>query len=53
MDFDIGDIVKHLDHGKIGIVKLADGAAIWVRWSCGTLGYDTYVNLEILDKTAA
>jgi len=52
MDFGIGDIVKHIEAGKIGIIKLIDGAAIWVQWRCGEIDYDTYVNFEILDKSA-
>ena len=53
MDFDIGDIVKHVEAGKVGIVQLIDGVAVWVRWGCGELNHSTCFNLKILDKAAA
>ena len=52
MDFDVGDIVKHLDADKIGTVRLIDGVAVWVRWGCGELNHANCIQLEILDKTA-
>ena len=50
MDFSIGDIVKHLEAGKIGIVQMIDGVAVWVRWGCGSINHASYMQLEILDK---
>jgi hypothetical protein len=50
MDFNIGDIVKHIEAGTIGVVKLIDGVAVWVRWGCGELNYTNCIQLEILDK---
>ena len=52
MDFDIGDIVRHIDAGKIGIVKLTDGVAGWVKWGCGELNPINCMQLQILDKSA-
>ena len=50
MDFDVGDIVKHIEADKIGIVRLIDGVAVWVRWGCGKLDHANGMHLEILDK---
>ena len=52
MDFNIGDIVKHLEAGTIGIVQLIDGVAVWVRWGCGEINHANGMHLEILDKSA-
>ena len=49
MDFSIGDIVKHIEAGKIGTVRLIDGVAVWVCWGCGSLDHTNYMQLEILD----
>jgi len=53
MDFDIGDIVKHVEAGKIGIVQLIDGVAVWVRWAGGDLDHSSCFNLKILDKATS
>ena len=52
MDFGIGDIVKHLEAGTIGIVQMIDGVAVWVRWGCGSINHANCMQLEILDKSA-
>jgi len=52
MDFNIGDIVKHLEGGNVGIVKMIDGVAVWVKWGCGSIDYANCMQLEILDKSA-
>ena len=52
MDFDIGDVVKHLEAETIGIVQLIDGVAVWVRWGCGAINHANCMQLEILHKAA-
>jgi hypothetical protein len=52
MDFNIGDIVKHLEAGKIGVVRMTDGVAVWVRWGCGELDHNNCMQLEVLDASA-
>ena len=52
MDFDIGDIVRHTGGDMIGIVKLVDGVAVWVRWACGEINHVNCGHLMILDKAA-
>ena len=52
MDFGIGDVVKHVEVGKIGIVQMIDGVAVWVRWGCGEINHSNCMQLEILDKSA-
>jgi len=52
MDFGIGDIVKHLEAEKIGIVQLIDGVAVWVRWGCGELDHNNCMQLEVIDTSA-
>jgi hypothetical protein len=52
MDFGIGDIVKHLEAGTVGIVQMIDGVAVWVRWGCGSVNHANCMQLEILDKSA-
>ena len=52
MDFNIGDIVKHLQADKIGIVQMIDGVAVWVRWGCGNINHSNCMQLDIFDKAA-
>tara|TARA_B100000029_G_C16995088_1_gene748959 strand:+ start:152 stop:325 length:174 start_codon:yes stop_codon:yes gene_type:complete len=51
MYFNIGDVVRHQNKG-VGIVKLIDGIAVWVRWACGEINHSSSFELEILDKSA-
>lgn len=51
MYFNIGDVVKHQNKG-VGIVKLIDGIAVWVRCTCGEINHSSSFELEILDKSA-
>ena len=52
MDFNIGDIVKHLEVGKVGVVKMIDGVAVWVRWGCGDINHANCMQLEVIDTSA-
>ena len=52
MDFGIGDIVKHAEADKIGVIQLIDGVAVWVRWGCGEINHINCGSLEVLDKAA-
>tara|TARA_R100000664_G_C2669460_1_gene82131 strand:+ start:461 stop:616 length:156 start_codon:yes stop_codon:yes gene_type:complete len=51
MDFNIGDIVKHINKG-VGTVQLTDGIAVWVRWSGGEINHSSSFELQVLDRAA-
>ncbi len=52
MDFNAGDVVKHISAKKIGVVQLIDGVAVWVRWRCGQINHTAWRQLQLLDKAA-